>query len=83
MMILHLEYKHINKHVCKYEIHKSHYDIFFKNICLQINRSRLIINANNKFDVIRNLILAWSYKFNEKAYVNRRRIFRRNTCSSY
>ena len=35
-MILNLENKHINKYVCKDEVDKSHYDIFFKNIYLQI-----------------------------------------------
>ena len=83
MMIKYIENKHINKHLCKYEIKKSHYDIFFKNIYLQINKSRLIINANNKLCVIGSFILAWSYQFNEKAYVNRRQILRRNSRSSY
>ena len=83
-MILHLEKKHISKYICSGEIDKSHYDIFLKNIYLQIYKSRLLINANNKFNILlNNLILAWSYRSNEKAYVNRRQILRRNSCSSY
>ena len=63
---------------------KSHYDIFLKNTYLQIYKSRLLINANNKFNIfLKNFILAWSYRSNEKAYVNRRQILRRNSCSSY
>ena len=82
-MILHLQKKYINKYICTDEINKSHYDIFFKNICLQIYKSRLLINANNKFNIfLKNFILAWSYRSNEKAYVNRRQILRRNSCSS-
>ena len=83
-MILHLEKKYNNKYICKDEIDKSHYDIFFKNIYLQIYRSRLLINANNKFNtLLKDFILAWSYRSNEKAYVNRRQILRRNSYSSY
>ena len=76
--------KHINEYICNNKIDKPHYDIFFKNICLQIHKSRLLINANNKFNILlKNFILAWSYRKNEKAYVNRRQIFRRNSCNSY
>ena len=83
IMILYLENKHINEYICNNKIDKPHYDIFFKNICLQIHKSRLLINANNKFNILlNNLILAWSYRRNEKAYVNRRQILRRNSCSS-
>ena len=83
-MILYLENKHINKYIYKNKIDKPHYDIFFKNIYLQIYRSRLLINANNKFNtLLKNFILAWSYRSNEKAYVNRRQILRRNSCSCY
>ena len=83
-MILHLEKKYIDQCICKDKFDKSHYDIFFKNIYLQIYRSRLLINANNKFNtLLKNFILAWSYRSNEKAYVNRRQILRRNSCSSY
>ena len=83
-MILYIENKHIDKYICKDEINKLHYDIFLKNIYLQIYKSRLLINANNKFNVLlKYLILAWSYRSNEKAYVNRRQILRRNSCSSY
>ena len=83
-MILHIENKHIDKYICKDEINKLHYDIFLKNIYLQIYKSRLLINANNKFNIfLKNFILAWSYRSNEKAYVNRRQILRRNSRSSY
>jgi len=83
-MVLNTENYNSNKYIYKDEINKSHYDIFFKNICLQLCKSRLLINATNKFNILINkFILAWSYRNNEKAYVNRRRILRRNTCSSY
>ena len=83
-MILHLEKKYINKYLCKDPINESHYDIFFKNIYLQIYRCRLLINANNKFNtLLKSFILAWSYRINDKAYVNRRRILRSNASSSY
>ena len=79
-MILYLKKNYISKD----EIDKSHYDIFFKNTYLQIYKSRLLINANNKFNILINkFILAWSYRNNEKAYVNRRQILRRNSRSSY
>ena len=89
MMVLYLEKKNINKYnINKYIrndlAYKPYYDIFLKNICLQIYESRLLINANNKFNILlKNFILAWSYRKNEKAYVNRRQIFRRNSCNSY
>ena len=83
-MILNTKNNNTYKYMYKDEIKKSHYDIFFKNICLQLYKSRLLINANNKFNILINkFILAWSYRNNEKAYVNRRRILRRDTCSSY
>ena len=83
-MILNRENNNSHKYTCKDEIKKSHYNIFFKNICLQSDKSRLLINANNKLNILINkFILAWSYRNNDKAYVNRRRILRRNTCSSY
>ena len=83
-MILHIEKKmNINSHICKNKTKTNNCDFFLKNIHLQIYKSRLLINANKFNAFISNLILAWSYKINEKAYVNRRRIFRRNTCSSY
>jgi hypothetical protein len=83
-MILNTENNNSDKYMCKVEIKKSHYDIFLKNIYLQLYKSRLLINANYKINILINkFILAWSYRDNEKAYVNRRRIPRRNTCSSY
>ena len=83
-MILHIEKQYVNKYPFKGGIAESHYDIFFKNIYLQIYRSRLLINANNKFNtLLKSFILAWSYRNNEKAYVNRRQILRRNSRSSY
>jgi hypothetical protein len=83
-MILQIENRKSQKNIWKNKTHKSHYDIFFKNIDLHIYKSRLLINANSKFKVlISKFLLAWSYRINEKAYVNRRRILRRNTSSSY
>ena len=83
-MNLRIEKQYVNKYPFKDGIAQSHYDIFFKNIYLQIYISRLLINANNKFNtLLKDFILAWSYRSNEKAYVNRRQILRRNSCSSY
>ena len=83
-MILSTEKQYVNKYPFKDGIAISHYDIFLKNTCLQVYKSRLLINANNKFNILKSkFILAWSYRNNEKAYVNRRRILRRDTCSSY
>ena len=83
-MILHIEKQYVNKYPFKGGITESHYDIFFKNTYLQVYKSRLLINANHKFNIfLKNFILAWSYRSNEKAYVNRRQILRRNSCSSY
>ena len=82
-MILHLEKEISQKYICKNTNKRTHYDFFFKNICLQTYKSRLSINANKFNALISNFTLAWSYKFNEKAYANRRRILRRNTCSSH
>jgi len=57
--------------------------IFLKNLCLKNIDIRLLINANNKFkEHTNNFILAWSNLINDKAYINRRRILRRNSCSS-
>ena len=83
-MILHIEKQYVNKYPFKGGITESHYDIFFKNTYLQVYKSRLLINANHKFNIfLKNFILAWSYRSNEKAYVNRRQILRRNSRSSY
>ena len=83
-MILYIEKQYVNKYPFKGGIAQSHYDIFFKNIYLQVYKSRLLINANHKFNIfLKSFILAWSYRSNEKAYVNRRQILRRNSCSSY
>ena len=83
-MILHIEKQYVNKYPFKGGITESHYDIFFKNTYLQVYKSRLLINANHKFNIfLNNFILAWSYRSNEKAYVNRRQILRRNSRSSY
>ena len=83
-MILHIEKQYVNKYPFKGGIAESHYDIFLKNTYLQVYNSRLLINANNKFNIfLKNFILAWSYRSNEKAYVNRRQILRRNSRSSY
>ena len=83
-MILHIEKQYVNKYPFKGGIAQSHYDINFKNTYLQVYRSRLLINANNKFNtLLKDFILAWSYRSNEKAYVNRRQILRRNSRSSY
>ena len=83
-MILHIEKQYVDKYPFKGGITESHYDIFFKNTYLQVYKSRLLINANHKFNIfLKNFILAWSYRSNEKAYVNRRQILRRNSRSSY
>ena len=83
-MILHIEKQYVNKYPFKGGITESHYDIFFKNTYLQVYKSRLLINANHKFNIfLKNFTLAWSYRSNEKAYVNRRQILRRNSRSSY
>ena len=83
-MILHIEKQYVNKYPFKGGITESNYDIFFKNTYLQVYKSRLLINANHKFNIfLKNFILAWSYRSNEKAYVNRRQILRRNSRSSY
>ena len=83
-MILHIEKQYVDKYPFKGGITESHYDIFFKNTYLQVYKSRLLINANHKFNIFfNNFILAWSYRSNEKAYVNRRQILRRNSRSSY
>ena len=83
-MNLRIEKQYVNKYPFKGGITQSHYDIFFKNTYLQVYKSRLLINANHKFNIfLKNFTLAWSYRSNEKAYVNRRQILRRNSCSSY
>jgi hypothetical protein len=83
-MILQIHNSKRQKNKWKDKTHQSHYDIFFKYIYLHLYKSRLLINANNKFKIlISKLLLAWSYRINEKAYANRRRILRRNTSSSY
>ena len=83
-MILQIQNRKSKKNIWKDKTHQSHCDIFFKNICLQIYKSRLLINANNELKIlISKLLLAWSYRINDKAYANRRRILRRNTSSSY
>lgn len=57
---------------------------FFKNLNLYILKNRLLINTKIKFYKLKNKFnLVWSKLFNEKAYVNRRRILGRNTSSSY
>ena len=81
-----LENKYVNNKFSSFMrlIKKSFNAIFFKNLCLKNVKIRLLINANNKFYfVINKFILAWSNMFNDKAYSYRRRILRRNPCSSY
>ena len=53
-MVLNTENNNSNKYIYKDEINKSNYDIFFKNICLQLYKSRLLINATNKFNILIN-----------------------------
>ena len=83
-MILQNKYRCNHNYLTEDKINKSYYAIFFKNLYLHIFKNRLLINANYKFNILINILkLAWSNRINEKAYVNRRRIFRRNTNSSY
>tara|TARA_B100000700_G_scaffold327346_1_gene441629 strand:+ start:3036 stop:3290 length:255 start_codon:yes stop_codon:yes gene_type:complete len=63
---------------------KSFIAYFFKNLRLKNIIIRPIINANIKFnEQFNKLLLAWSNLINDKAYTDRRRILRRNSCSSY
>ena len=83
-MNLRIEKQYVNKYPFKGGIAESRYNIFLKKTYLQVYNSRLLINANNKFNtLLKDFILAWSYRSNEKAYVNRRQILRRNSRSSY
>ena len=83
-MVLESKHKNINISSLKQINKKSFNAIFFKNLCLRKINFRLLINANSKFNIeISNFLLAWSNIINDKAYINRRRIIRRNSCSSY
>ena len=83
-MVFESIHKNINIISLKQINKKSFNAIFFKNLCLRKINFRLLINANNKFNrEITKFLLAWSNVINDKAYINRRRILRRNSCSSY
>ena len=82
-MVLKNKHKNINISSRKQINKKSFNAIFFKNLRLRKINIRLLINANGKFNKeISNFLLAWSNIINDKAYINRRRILRRNSCSS-
>ena len=79
-------YNNFQKKNTVFFIRQFHNTIFFANRNLS-NNSRL----NNKATKIKNIMwkkitnifeVAWRNKFNDKAYVNRRRISRRNESSS-
>ena len=83
-MISQTEYKINNYYFYKDKSDKSSNANFFKNINLYILKSRLLIDANIKFCKFTSKFnVAWSNRFNEKAYVDRRRILGRDTSSSY
>ena len=83
-MISQEEYKQKQNYLSEDKTDKSYYAIFFKKLNLQTFKSRLLMDANSKFYIlIYKFLLAWSYRINDKAYVNRRRILRSNASSSY
>ena len=83
-MISQEEYKQKQNYLSEVKTDKSYYAIFLKKLDLQTFKSRLLMDANNKFNILINkFLLAWSYRINDKAYANRRRILRSNSSSSY
>ena len=83
-MISQEEYKQKQNYLSEVKTDKSYYAIFFKKLDLQTFKSRLLMDANSKFNILINkFLLAWSYRINDKAYANRRRILRINSSSSY
>ena len=83
-MISQEEYKQKQNYLSEVKTDKSYYAIFFKKLNLQTFKSRLLMDANSKLYILINkFLLAWSYRINDKAYVNRRRILRSNSSSSY
>ena len=83
-MISQEEYKQKQNYLLEVKTDESYYAIFFKKLNLQTFKSRLLMDANNKFYILINkFLLAWSYRINDKAYANRRRILRSNSSSSY
>jgi len=83
-MISQEEYKQKQNYLSEVKTDKSYYAIFFKKLDLQTFMSRLLMDANSKFNILINkFLLAWSYRINDKAYVNRRRTLRSNSSSSY
>ena len=83
-MISQEEYKQKPNYLSEVKTDKSYYAIFLKKLDLQTFKSRLLMDANSKFYILINkFLLAWSYRINDKAYANRRRILRSNSSSSY
>jgi hypothetical protein len=83
-MILVKKYKKVKINSSNKINDKLNYAIFLKNISLTNIHIRLSINASKKILIVKNkFLLAWSNRSNDKAYNDRRRIFRRNPCSSY
>ncbi len=83
-MISQEEYKQKQNYLSEVKTDESYYAIFLKKLNLQTFKSRLLMDANSKFYILINkFLLAWSYRINDKAYVNRRRILRSNSSSSY
>ena len=83
-MISKEEYKQKQNYLSEVKTDKSYYAIFLKKLDLQTFKSRLLMDANSKFNILINkFLLAWSYRINDKAYVNRRRTLRSNSSSSY
>jgi len=83
-MISQEEYKQKQNYLSEVKTDKSYYAIFLKKLDLQTFKSRLLMDANSKFNILINkFLLAWSYRINDKAYANRRRILRSNSSSSY
>ena len=83
-MISQEEYKQKQNYLSEVKTDESYYAIFFKKLNLQTFKSRLLMDANSKFNILINkFLLAWSYRINDKAYVNRRRTLRSNSSSSY
>ena len=83
-MISQEEYKQKQNYLSEVKTDESYYAIFFKKFNLQTFKSRLLMDANSKFYILINkFLLAWSYRINDKAYANRRRILRSNSSSSY
>ena len=83
-MISQEEYKQKQNYLSEVKTDKSYYAIFLKKLDLQTFKSRLLMDANSKFNILINkFLLAWSYRINDKAYANRCRILRSNSSSSY